>query len=146
MPIRVTLPLQGNATITIEGEIDYIKDTIGHVKELAEALGSEVGILTTMPPVVITKPTSTIPMKAKSITPTIPADKKGVLRDTIASLFDSEWGAVPRSFSEIRDVLAANAIFRDRGSIAGTLFQLVEANRIRRHKDTNLNQWAYTKY
>lgn len=144
MPIRVTLPLQGNATVTIEGEIEYVKSTIGQMKELMELLGTEVGVLSATPPITVTKPMSTLPSKEGP--PVIPAEKKSSLTEAIISLFETDWALKPRSFSEIKDALAANAIYRDKGALAGTLFSLVEQNKIRRHKDPHLNMWVYTKY
>lgn len=78
-------------------------------------------------------------------TPVIPADLRQQFTTSVDFLLSSDWGKVPRIVAEIQDALKTNAINRDAKFISATLINMVKRNRIRRIKDKNTGQWAYSK-
>lgn len=55
--------------------------------------------------------------------------------EAVISLLSTEWGRTPRTLSEIREAMEANAIFFPKTTLSGVLVWLVKKNKIRRWKD-----------
>lgn len=55
--------------------------------------------------------------------------------DAVVSLLSTEWGQTPRTISELREGMEANAIFFPKTTLSGVLVWLVKKGRIRRWKD-----------
>lgn len=55
--------------------------------------------------------------------------------EAVLSLLSTEWGKTPRTLSEIREAMEANAIFFPKTTLSGVLVWLVKKNKIRRWKD-----------
>jgi hypothetical protein len=126
--IRVTMPLKNGTTIEVEGELPYVKSTIGQLDELFDILKTAVGevSITTAPLTVESDTTS-------SEVPAIPQEFQKDLRRALVFLAESPWGRIrPRKFSEFMEALKISTVYRTKGSVAGALNALTEQNRIRR--------------
>jgi len=55
--------------------------------------------------------------------------------DSVVALLTTEWGNRPRTISELREAMEANAIFFPKTTLSGVLVWLVKKGRIRRWKD-----------
>jgi len=55
--------------------------------------------------------------------------------DAVVALLTTEWGNNPRTISELREAMEANAIFFPKTTLSGVLVWLVKKGRIRRWKD-----------
>ncbi|MEM2127875.1 MAG: hypothetical protein QW638_03125 [Candidatus Bathyarchaeia archaeon] len=55
--------------------------------------------------------------------------------EAVISLLSTDWGKTPRTLSEIREAMEANAIFFPKTTLSGVLVWLVKKNKIRRWKD-----------
>ncbi|MGD2142081.1 MAG: hypothetical protein PVH79_01220 [Candidatus Bathyarchaeota archaeon] len=55
--------------------------------------------------------------------------------DAVVSLLATDWGKTPRTISELREGMEANAIFFPKTTLSGVLVWLVKKGRIRRWKD-----------
>jgi hypothetical protein len=55
--------------------------------------------------------------------------------DAVVALLTTDWGNNPRSISELREAMEANAIFFPKTTLSGVLVWLVKKGRIRRWKD-----------
>jgi len=55
--------------------------------------------------------------------------------DAVVALLTTEWGNSPRTISELREAMEANAIFFPKTTLSGVLVWLVKKDRIRRWKD-----------
>jgi hypothetical protein len=142
MPIKISIPLQGNGRIEVEGDLQYVKETIPHLKELVEALGVNVGEVS-IAPVTIGNELDSVDERI----PTIPPDVKTSPSEAIQYLFtEGNWGLKPRKIGEIKEALSAEGINRDSKFVAAILVQLVKAGKLHRIKDKSLNQWVYSRY
>jgi len=55
--------------------------------------------------------------------------------DAVVALLTTDWGNNPRTISELREAMEANAIFFPKTTLSGVLVWLVKKGRIRRWKD-----------
>jgi hypothetical protein len=55
--------------------------------------------------------------------------------DAVVALLSTDWGKTPRSISELREAMEANAIFFPKTTLSGVLVWLVKKGRLRRWKD-----------
>ncbi len=55
--------------------------------------------------------------------------------DAVVALLTTDWGNSPRTISELREAMEANAIFFPKTTLSGVLVWLVKKGRIRRWKD-----------
>ena len=55
--------------------------------------------------------------------------------DAVVALLTTDWGNSPRTSSELREAMEANAIFFPKTTLSGVLVWLVKKGRIRRWKD-----------
>jgi hypothetical protein len=55
--------------------------------------------------------------------------------DAVVALLSTDWGNSPRTISELREAMEANAIFFPKTTLSGVLVWLVKKGRIRRWKD-----------
>ena len=55
--------------------------------------------------------------------------------EAVVSLLSTEWGRTPRTISELREAMEANAIFFPKTTLSGVLVWLVKKGKIRRWKD-----------
>jgi hypothetical protein len=55
--------------------------------------------------------------------------------EAVVSLLTTEWGRTPRTISELREAMEANAIFFPKTTLSGVLVWLVKKGKIRRWKD-----------
>ena len=55
--------------------------------------------------------------------------------DAVQALLSTEWGKTPRTISELREAMEANAIFFPKTTLSGVLVWLVKKGKIRRWKD-----------
>jgi len=58
--------------------------------------------------------------------------------EAIVSLLSLKWGETPRTISELKEAMEANAVFYPRTTISGVLVWLVKSGRLRRWKDEKL--------
>ena len=65
--------------------------------------------------------------------PTIPRTTK--CGEAVVSLLSTEWGKIPRTISELREAMEANAVFYPKTTLSGVLVWLVKKGKIRRWKD-----------
>lgn len=61
--------------------------------------------------------------------------------DAIRTLIESAWGRQPRSMSEIKDALEANALHFSKGTLSGTLTTMTKRGDLRRLKKGG--RWKY---
>jgi len=73
--------------------------------------------------------------------PTIPRTKK--CSEAIISLLQTEWGKTPRTLSELREGMEANAIHYPSSTLSGTLNWLVKKGKLRRWKGED-GKYLYT--
>ena len=55
--------------------------------------------------------------------------------EAVVSLLATDWGKTPRTISELREAMEANAVFFPKTTLSGVLVWLVKKGRIRRWKD-----------
>jgi len=55
--------------------------------------------------------------------------------EAVVSLLSTEWGKTPRTLSELREAMEANAIFFPKTTLSGVLVWLVKRGRLRRWRD-----------
>jgi len=55
--------------------------------------------------------------------------------DAVTALLNTDWGKTPRTISELREAMEANAIFFPKTTLSGVLVWLVKKGRLRRWKD-----------
>jgi hypothetical protein len=55
--------------------------------------------------------------------------------EAVVSLLSTDWGITPRTISELREGMEANAIFFPKTTLSGVLVWLVKKGKIRRWKD-----------
>lgn len=55
--------------------------------------------------------------------------------DAVVALLSTDWGKTPRTISELREAMEANAIFFPKTTLSGVLVWLVKKDRLRRWKD-----------
>ena len=55
--------------------------------------------------------------------------------DAVVALLTTDWGNSPRTISELREAMEANAIFFPKTTLSGVLVWLVKKGRVRRWKD-----------
>jgi len=55
--------------------------------------------------------------------------------DAVVALLTTDWGNNPRTISELREAMEANAIFFPKTTLSGVLVWLVKKGRVRRWKD-----------
>ena len=55
--------------------------------------------------------------------------------DAVTSLLNTGWGKTPRTISELREAMEANAIFFPKTTLSGVLVWLVKKGKLRRWKD-----------
>ena len=55
--------------------------------------------------------------------------------EAVVALLTTEWGKTPRTISELREAMEANAIFFPKTTLSGVLVWLVKKGKIRRWKD-----------
>ena len=55
--------------------------------------------------------------------------------EAVQALLSSDWGKTPRTISEIREAMEANAIFFPKTTLSGVLVWLVKKGQLRRWKD-----------
>ncbi len=65
--------------------------------------------------------------------PKIPPTKQ--CSEAVISLLSTDWGKTPRTLSEIREAMEANAVFFPKTTLSGVLVWLVKKNKVRRWKD-----------
>lgn len=65
--------------------------------------------------------------------PTIPRTSK--CGEAVVSILSTEWGRKPRTISELRGAMEANAVFYPKTTLSGVLVWLVKRGRIRRWRD-----------
>ena len=65
--------------------------------------------------------------------PTIPRTTK--CGEAVVSLLSTGWGRTPRTISELREAMEANAVFFPKTTLSGVLVWLVKKGKIRRWKD-----------
>ena len=65
--------------------------------------------------------------------PRIPRTSK--CGEAIQALLSTDWGKTPRTISELREAMEANAIFFPKTTLSGVLVWLVKKGKIRRWKD-----------
>jgi hypothetical protein len=140
MPIKLSIPLQGDGRIEIEGDFEYVKQNIPHMKEIVEALGTSKAFVT---PIVTLE--AELDQNAKP--PRIPANLKNSPSNAIEYLFNNgSWGMKSRSSNDVMEALAEQGINRAIGFVSATLGQLVSASKLHRVKDKARNIWVYSKY
>jgi hypothetical protein len=70
------------------------------------------------------------------VTSNLPGISKGKsLTDTIVELMKTNWGKIPRDWTEIQQALKHNALHYSQGSVTGTLTLLTQSGRLRRIKE-----------
>ena len=149
MSITVKIPLKNGTEITIDGDLEYLKTTMNNIGELFGVLESAIGEISigTKEPIVVGEEITLDETQPRMITgevPTIPTDITKNLRHSIIHILDTPWGRTPKSLSDIIEVLKTNAIYRSKGSIAGSLTQLVQKGDLRRIKGED-GDWKYLK-
>ena len=87
------------------------------------------------------KEVADIETSSKTGYPTIPQTKK--CSEAILNLLRTEWGKTPRTLSELREGMGANAINFPSSTISGTLNWLVKKGRLRRWKGET-GRYLYT--
>ncbi len=65
--------------------------------------------------------------------PRIPRTSK--CSEAVQALLSTEWGKTPRTISELREAMEANAVFFPKTTLSGVLVWLVKKGKIRRWKD-----------
>jgi len=55
--------------------------------------------------------------------------------EAVTALLSDEWGKTPRTISELREAMEANAIFFPKTTLSGVLVWLVKRGTVRRYKD-----------
>jgi len=55
--------------------------------------------------------------------------------EAVISLLSTEWGKTPRTLSELREAMEANAIFFPKTTLSGVLVWLVKRGKLRRWRD-----------
>lgn len=55
--------------------------------------------------------------------------------EAVVSLLSTDWGKNPRTISELREAMEANAVFFPKTTLSGVLVWLVKKGKIRRWKD-----------
>ncbi|MFQ6052789.1 MAG: hypothetical protein ACE5OO_00985 [Candidatus Bathyarchaeia archaeon] len=76
------------------------------------------------------------PLKAQSTSPVFPRIPRTTqCSEAVVSLLSTEWGKTPRTISELREAMEANAIFFPKTTLSGVLVWLVKKGKIRRWKD-----------
>ena len=65
--------------------------------------------------------------------PTIPRTTK--CGEAVIALLSTEWGKTPRTISELREAMEANAVFYPKTPLSGVLVWLVKKAKIRRWKN-----------
>lgn len=151
MPVKVTIPFRTGVVVEVDGDVEHVRETVADIAELFKSLE-------TIPPEFIQNDKGAIPQPSTetqtspmdfgegeaNTVPVIPAKEKESLRDAIVFVLGTEWGKTSRTFSQIYEALKVNALYRSKGSVGGTLTQLVNQNRIRRNRDTPRDEWRYT--
>ncbi len=55
--------------------------------------------------------------------------------EAVTSLLTDDWGKTPRTISELREAMEANAVFFPKTTLSGVLVWLVKKGTVRRYKD-----------
>jgi len=141
MPVKISIPLQENGKIEVEGEFSYVKETIPHLKELIEALGANVGEINIAPVALGSE------LDIEERPPPIPVNLKDSPTKVIFYIFTEEkWGLKSRTLNEIKEALAAEGINRDSKFLSATLIQMVQAGKLHRVRDQKSGEWLYSRY
>jgi len=145
MAVKVTIPLKSGIVVEVNGEPDSVKETVNEMSGLFRVLEDMPSTLVGQAAQnVVSDLGAGISTPSNGEVPVIPSERKRSLRDSIVLLLSSEWGQSPRMFSEIYEALKVNALYRSKGSVGGTLTQLVNQNRIRRMRDSPRDEWRYS--
>jgi len=65
--------------------------------------------------------------------------------EAVTSLLANNWGKTPRTISELREAMDANAVFFPKTTLSGVLVWLVKKGTVRRYKDKKRG-YLYTIY
>lgn len=65
--------------------------------------------------------------------------------EAVTSLLTNNWGKTPRTISELREAMDANAVFFPKTTLSGVLVWLVKKGTVRRYKDKKRG-YLYTIY
>jgi hypothetical protein len=65
--------------------------------------------------------------------------------EAVTSLLINNWGKTPRTISELREAMDANAVFFPKTTLSGVLVWLVKKGTVRRYKDKKRG-YLYTIY
>lgn len=145
MLVRIKVPLKTGLTVELEGNsIAELKEEMYKIPELFQDISTAIGAVVTEEQEEPVNLKETIIECEEIKPPIIPAEKKKKLTDAVYAVLDSDWARKkPRNLHEIMAVLEANALHRQKASVAGTLNALVSKNKIVRVKRDKKGMWLY---
>jgi len=128
-PFRLRVRI-GDKEVEIWGEREEALSTLDDLEEIvgkvSEAFNS--GADGPRP-----KPRREAAAQAPDTYPKIPSTNQ--CGEAVVSLLSSEWGKTPRTISELREAMEANAVFFPKTTLSGVLVWLVKKGDLRRWKD-----------
>ncbi len=138
--IRVTIPMKNGAKIEIEGNLEYIKDSVESLPQVLDTLKTAIA---EVQPITIENRID-VPVLQPTLSTDIPTiNKTGVFSDDLLSLMDTPWGKQPRTLVEIEEALRTNGEYRAKSTVAATLLGAVQQGKLRRIRDSNKDNWKY---
>lgn len=74
------------------------------------------------------------PETSKAFNPIFPSISSSSCSEAILKLLASDWGRQPRTLTELREALKANAVYNPSTTLSGVLTWLLRKNKIKRWK------------
>jgi hypothetical protein len=125
--IRIRL---GEIEIELGGEKEEVISTLDQLDEIVDKISCAFSEEINLPEIAIT---SISKNKNVDEIPKIPQVDQ--CSQAIEELLSTEWGNTPRSLSELREAMEANAIYFPKTTLSGVLIWMVKKGRLKRWKD-----------
>lgn len=128
-PFRLRVRI-GEMEVELGGAREEVISTLDDLNGIVEKVSEAFKVENRTPSRKVEQP------KAKSqpiMFPRIPRTSQ--CGEAVVALLSTEWGRTPRTISELREAMEANAVFFPKTTLSGVLVWLVKKGKIRRWKD-----------
>ena len=121
----------GDMEVELGGDKDEVLSTLDELSSIVGKVTHAFEIESLVPP----GAPEQVKVEAASLLDYPKINRTSKCGDAVVALLTEDWGNIPRTISELREAMEANAIFFPKTTLSGVLVWLVKKGRIRRWKD-----------
>lgn len=130
LPFRLKVKI-GDMEVELGGDREEVLSTLDQLSGIVNKVSNAFEIESSS----FVDPPEQIEVEASSFLEYPKISRTSKCGDAVVALLSTEWGKNPRTISELREAMEANAIFFPKTTLSGVLVWLVKKGRIRRWKD-----------